>query len=282
MGLSDIWKALQSGFLIFEWQDVIDILLIAVIVYQVIILSKQTRAVQVVKGLAGVLACYFLARNFNLIAVTWLLDKLLGAGALVLVIIFQPELRRALEKIGRGRIMGNKRSGVSNEEEALRTAYAIANAMKNMSKRRVGALIVVENRTGLGEIIATGTRINGDVSANLLEQMFEPNTPLHDGAVVIQGNTLVSAGCFLPLTDNSTLSSLLGTRHRAALGVSEISDAFVFVVSEETGTMSLAREGQLTRPITTEDIVSLLSELNTAPSTHYWDRLKMFFGRGSA
>ena len=277
MGLTEAWNALKSGFLIFEWQDIVDILLIAVIIYQIIILSKHTRAVQVVKGLGGVLACYLLAKNFNLIAVTWLLDKLLSAGALVLIVIFQPELRRGLEKIGRGRLIANKRDG-EGDETVLQSAQFIAQAMESMSQKRIGALIVLENRTGLGEIIATGTRINGELSANLLEQIFEPNTPLHDGATVIQDNTIVSAGCFLPLTDNTALSSQLGTRHRAALGVSEISDALVLVVSEETGTMSMAHEGKLTRPLTSEMIVSLVSSMAEESSVSLWERIKTYLG----
>lgn len=277
MGLSKIWDAIRSGFFIFEWQDVVDILLIAFIIYQIIILSRQTRAVQVVKGLALVLIGYLIASRLNLIGVTWLLDKVLGAGALVLIIIFQPEFRRGLEKIGRGRFFTSKKRMA--DDEAVRTATAVSRAMENMARRKVGALIVVEKRTGLGEQISTGTRIDGVVSANLLEQIFEPNTPLHDGAVIIQDNKILAAGCFLPLTDNNTISSQLGTRHRAALGMSEISDALVFVVSEETGSMSVAREGQLRRPIRAQDIVELMMMLSDDASNNLTVKWKSFFQR---
>lgn len=269
--LSDFFRAVGGSFHQFRLGDIVDIILVAFLIYQGIMLSKKTRAVQVFKGLGAVLVVYLLAQIFQLSALKWVMEKALASGAIVLVVIFQPELRRMLERLGRGHIPFGKWKKREEADSYQRIAPAIAQAMVNMAERYVGALIVLENRTGLGEVIATGTLVNADVSANLLEQIFEPNTPLHDGAVVIKDGRIASAGCFLPLSETTNIASTLGTRHRAALGVSEISDALAFVVSEETGTISVAQEGVLKRELSKDDVVNLIYNMaekryNSAPN----------------
>ena len=264
--LTDFFRAVAGSFHQFRWGDITDIILVAFLIYQGIMLSRRTRAVQVFKGLGAVLVAYLLAQIFQLSALKWLLEKALASGAIVLVVIFQPELRRMLERLGRGHFLFGKKKW-SEEASAYRDmANVLGEAMTNLAARYVGALIVIENRTGLGDIMATGTPINADVSVNLIEQIFEPNTPLHDGAVVIKELKIASAGCFLPLSETTSIASTLGTRHRAALGVSEISDALAFVVSEETGTISVAQEGNLRRGLRKEDVVDLI--LHTAESAY--------------
>lgn len=268
---SDFFKAMAASFYQFRLGDIIDVLLVGFIIYQGIMLSRKTRAVQVFKGLGAVLVAYLLAQIFQLSALKWLLEKALASGAIVLVVIFQPELRRMLERLGRGHIPFGRWKRREENDIYERIAPALAQAMVNMADRYVGALIVLENRTGLGEVIATGTAVNADVSTNLLEQIFEPNTPLHDGAVVVKDGRIASAGCFLPLSENMSISSTLGTRHRAALGVSEISDALAFVVSEETGTISVAQEGTLRRGLSREDILDLIHKMTESRNKSMFD-----------
>jgi len=173
-----------------------------------------------------------------------MLSWLLNAAAVVLVILFQPEIRRALEKLGGGKFFGVV---IAPREDADRIVEELMRAIINMSKRKVGALIVFERKTGLKDIIETGTFINAETTSELIENIFYPNTPLHDGAMIIKEGKIIAAGCFLPLSDNKQISSELGTRHRAALGVSEVSDSYTIVVSEETGVISYMFDGMLTR-----------------------------------
>lgn len=246
--------ALTGSFLQFGVRDIIDILLVAVVMYQLILLTKETRAAQVIKGLLAIVVGQILASTFQLNTIAFLLDQTLRAGSIALVVIFQPELRRALEKLGRGAAFARR----DEDTDVERMARACATAIANLSEREIGALMVFEGQTLLGDIIATGTRLDAAISPALIEQIFEPNTPLHDGATILQRNSIVSAGCFLPLSDNQEISRLLGTRHRAALGVSEISDCLAFVVSEETGIVSLVRNGALEREIGSEAIVEAI------------------------
>ena len=228
--------------------DIIDILIVAFMIYNLLQLTRETRANQVLKGVGIIIVAYFLSGVFRLQAFNWLLRYIMDAGAVVLVVLFQPELRRALEKIGRQ----------TDADEVDRMIEEIIRCMEDLSKRKVGVLIVVEHKTALGDIIETGNPIDSIVSAPLLENIFEPNTPLHDGATVIRGTRIVAAGCFLPLTEENSISKQLGTRHRAAIGVTENTDATSLVVSEETGTMSMARGGKLTRHMDAEAIRAVL------------------------
>lgn len=214
---------------------------------------------QVLKGAGILLIAIILANWFKLTAISWLLNQAILAGSIALVVIFQPELRRALEQIGRGKFF--KKHGSVQNIELEEFADELVTAMRNLSGRRVGALILIEERTGLADIIATGTRLEALVSSALIENIFEPNTPLHDGAMIIRGTGIVAAGCFLPLSDNNSISKQLGTRHRAALGISEVSDCHAFVVSEETGVISVAHDGKLTRYLDEEQIREVLDSI---------------------
>ena len=238
--------------------DIIDILIVAFMIYNVLQLTRETRANQVLKGVGIILVAYWISDIARLQAFHWIMNYIMDAGAVVLVVLFQPELRRALEKIGRRTGLVDKMHHPNDVDEVDRMIEEIIRCMEDLSKRKVGVLIVVEHKTALGDIIETGNPIDSIVSAPLLENIFEPNTPLHDGATVIRGTLIVAAGCFLPLTEENSISKQLGTRHRAAIGVTENTDATSLVVSEETGTMSMARGGKLTRHMDAEAIRTVL------------------------
>lgn len=228
----------------FTLLDAVDIILLAIGIYYVLRLASRTRAMSVLRGIGLIIVLAAVARWIGLQGLSWVLQYLINAGALVMIILFQPELRRALEQIGRGKLIESKKEISVNDRAAIQS---IVHALLNMSKGRVGALVVVQRYVALGDIIETGTELNAKISTQLLESIFLQGTPLHDGATIIQDNEIIAAGCFLPLSDRADLPQSLGTRHRAALGLSEVSDALCFVVSEETGTISLASEGQLRR-----------------------------------
>ncbi len=239
--------------------DLIDVIVVSFIIYQLILLTRKTRASQVVKGLGVLLAASWVVNTLNLSALGWILNSVLANGAVVLVVLFQPELRRVLEQIGRRAAID--RSHAQSLDEGQSVVENIVGAMLTLSRRKVGALIVIEQRTGVHDVIQSGTPIDSLITAALLENIFEPNTPLHDGAVIIRGMRIVAAGCVLPLTDDNMLSRELGTRHRAGLGMTETSDALSLIVSEETGTISFARGGRLTRHLDGEALTRLLTEI---------------------
>lgn len=260
MAVDSILKAIPGGFSQFTFVDAVDILIMALLVYRIIVWTKRTRAYQVVKGIAILVLCYTASTLLSLTTLSWLFGAILQSGIIVLVILFQPELRRFLEKIGRGRLF-NHSIFARTTPESTEIVLGMHKAILNMAKRRVGALVVVEQRTGLGEIIATGTRIEAVISSALLENIFEPNTPLHDGAVIIREGEIAAAGCLLPLSEETDIARELGTRHRAALGVSTISDSVTLVVSEETGVISMARDGKLVRYIDSKGLKDILEDL---------------------
>jgi len=243
--------------------DVLDILVVAYFLFRIYLMLKNTRAATLVKGLLVL----FISKWLNLHVITWLLEKSMTVVMVALPVVFQPELRRALEQIGRGRLF--HKHNELDEKELEDMLNAVTNATEIMSRRKIGALMVFERETGLEERIETGVPIDGLISDSLLLNIFEPDTPLHDGAVVIRGNRIVAASCLLPLTEARNLSQELGTRHRSAIGISEQSDALVLVVSEETGTISLARNGELHRYLTGEDIKSLLRAAVVQPSLNW-------------
>lgn len=246
-----------------RFNDVIDILIVAVIIYELLQLTRHTRGSALIRGLFLLLAMAFLSNMLGLVSLNWLLNTILQNGALVLIVLFQPELRKALERMGRSRWFRKsaKRSDDEEENESDVLIREIMQTVSDLSKRRVGALIVFERQTGLEDVIETGTRLNAVISAPLLENIFEPNTPLHDGAVVIRNDMVEAAACILPLAEASGVSRELGTRHRAAVGITENTDAVVIVVSEETGVISKAQDGVLTRPMTSQDLHTLLKQL---------------------
>ena len=263
MSYTSITKALASGFSQFFIQDALDIAIITVLIYKLIVWTKETRAYEVLKGIGLLFLCSIVAQLFSLTILSWLLDSILTSGSIiiVLVILFQPEIRRVLEKLGRsGKRLGK---GWYDASSVQHTALIrdMQTAILSLSHRRVGALIVFEQKTGLGDLASTGTRIEGSLSGALIENIFEPNTPLHDGAVIVRGSTILAAGCFLPLSDDLTVSRELGTRHRAALGVSTVSDSVTIIVSEETGAISIARDGKLVRYIDAKALSNVLESL---------------------
>ena len=260
MSFDVLVKAITSGFTQIRLEDFVDIAIIAFFLYKLILLTKETRAFQMLNGIAFLIVSAIISETLQLQTLSWVLNSVLASGIVVLAVLFQPELRRALEHIGRGKIFNNGLlQNFKPEENEIVSEMQLA--IMSLAKRRVGALIVIEQRTGLGDIIATGTRIDGIISAPLIENIFEPNTPLHDGAVIIRDGAIVAAACFLPLAEDIAVARELGTRHRAALGVSSVSDSVTIVVSEETGVISFAREGKLVRYIDQKALHDLLESI---------------------
>ncbi len=239
--------------------DIIDILIIAFIVYKTIEFLRETRAGQLVKGIVFLLALYAFAIAFNLAVLRWLLSAVFGSAIVAVAIIFQPELRRILERMGQTKIGGLQSSGGENSQ-TISAVEKICNSAGQLSKTKTGALVVFERKTQLGEIINTGTVIDAEVSESLIGNIFFPKSPLHDGAVIVRDGRIYAASCILPLTQSSDFSSQLGTRHRAAIGMTENSDAVVLIVSEETGIISIAFNGQITRNHTAESAFEIIKE----------------------
>lgn len=268
--MTGFWNQLQNFF----WNifhrpslvDVLDILIIAYLIYHLIILTRQTRAIQVIKGLALIIVAAYLSELIGLTTLNWLLSSILNNGMIVLLILFQPELKRVLEQMGRS----TKLDRSTERDESERVVEEITQCLLRLSKRRVGALIVFEQHTGLKDFQETGTAIDACISAPLLENIFEPNTPLHDGAVIVQGTRVASAACVLSLSESSAISRDLGTRHRAALGVSENTDAIVLIVSEETGIVSMAKGGRLTRHLDGDGIRKILRGMYHEEHGKWW------------
>ncbi|MBR1697725.1 MAG: diadenylate cyclase CdaA [Anaerovibrio sp.] len=232
--------------------DVVDILIVAVILYKVYEMLQDTRAITLVKGLIVLMIVTLLAGFLELHVISWLLQKTVTLLFVALPIVFQPELRRALERLGQGRFLGLDQ--YLDVEEANSLTNEIDKAVFNMADKKIGALLVIEKNVGINEIIDTGIKIEGLITTEFLLNVFIPNTPLHDGAAVIRGKRLVAAGCYLPLTENRSLSSELGTRHRAAIGLSEQCDAVIIIVSEETGVVSVAENGRIERYMTHDSL----------------------------
>ncbi len=241
--------------------DLLDILIVAFIVYKILNWVKETRAWTLFKGLVVFFVFYAFATLLQLNTIHWLLSKTLSVGIIAFVILFQPELRKALEQLGNGKFIRSVfKFELQDEEDEddIKTIEEIVTAAKKMASVKTGALILLERDVPLGDHIRTGIPVDGLVTSQLLINIFEHNTPLHDGAVVIKNNRVAAAACFLPLTENK-VSMELGTRHRAAIGASEVSDADIVVVSEETGYISLARGGVIYRNITPDELRRMLS-----------------------
>lgn len=260
--LSTIFYALEPYL---KFPDVIkhilDIACVALLLYQLLLLVRKTRAEQVLKGVAFILGITLVARVLRFNTMLWVLENTLQFGVIAIAIVFQPELRKALEQIGRGKFITNRFLVFEDETQITQFIEEVAAAIINMSKSKTGALVLIERETGVNDIIETGVKIEATLSRELLENIFVPQTPLHDGAVVIRAGRIEAAGCFLPLTENSSLSKQLGTRHRAALGISENCDAIVFVVSEETGVISMAKDGRLMRYLDVDAVKNILKDI---------------------
>ncbi|MBQ5904359.1 MAG: diadenylate cyclase CdaA [Clostridia bacterium] len=242
--------------------DIVDILIVSFLIYYVIKLVRQTRAFQLVKGVVYMGVVYFIVSAFNMSASSFIFNQLFRNIVIVMILLFQPEIRHAIESIGRGDFrkfsIFNLRSSDFSTESYRTAASNISKAAGNMSDTKTGALIVIEGKTLLGEIISTGSEIDSTITVPMIENIFFPKAPLHDGAMVIRDNRIHSAGCILPLTQND-VSFELGTRHRAAIGMSEHSDALIVVVSEETGAISVAHNGTLERGITSGELYEIIS-----------------------
>lgn len=241
--------------------DFADIAIVAFLLYQLMMLTKQTKASALLKGILLLLLGSALSYSLDLKALNWLLQKVLEYGAVVLVILFQPELRKALEQLGnKAKMEGTVSSQFPKGE---RIVEEITYALLNLSRRKVGALVVFEQNTGLNDIIETGTYLDAIITAPLLENIFEPNTPLHDGAVVIRKDHIMAAGCILSLSEEKGISRDLGTRHRAGIGISENTDAIALIVSEETGIISMTKEGKIYRHLDAKMLKDVLSKMYT-------------------
>lgn len=251
----------MNYFTSLTWQDsikdIIDILIVTYIIYHLILLVRGTRAVQLLKGILVLVVIWAVSTWFDLYTLKWLMNQMFTFGVLAIFIIFQPELRRALEQLGRGKLFGRN---TADEEELSKEIGEIIKAVNYLSRRKIGALIVFERDTGLNEYTESGIPMQSIITSQLLINIFIPNTPLHDGAVIIQGQKISAAACYLPLSENPFISKELGTRHRAAIGISEVGDAVSVVVSEETGQISLAIDGQVVRDINEESLISKLYE----------------------
>ena len=261
------------------WSDVVEILILAFIIYHVMIWIKSTRAWSLMKGSAVLFALLILAYVFHMNTILWIAKNFFSLGIMAVIVVFQPELRRALEKLGEKQFLSsivpfetNKESSRFSED----TMDSIIDAAYNMGRVKTGALIVVEQAIHLTEYESTGIKMDCLVSMQVLMNIFEHNTPLHDGAIIIRGDRIVSATCYLPLSDNMGLSKELGTRHRAAVGMSEVSDALIIVVSEENGKVSVAQGGVLDRAVTREELREKLTHIqNRKPENknflqHIW------------
>lgn len=244
--LADLFQSQVKAFS-FGVNDFFDILIVAVLLYYIYKFIRDRRAGKLAIGLGVILLVKVLTDIFSLSALGFIINNFFQIGLLAIVILFQPELRSALEQAGGTSLKGLKNLGDKHNENTEQLINSICDAACEMAKNKTGALIVFENQTGLNDIISSGTIVNADVSSFLLRNIFFENTPLHDGAVVIREGRVYAAGCYLPLSDNPSIAKELGTRHRAAIGMSEISDAIVLVVSEETGTISIAHRGNIER-----------------------------------
>lgn len=238
--------------------DVIDIFIVSFMFYKLFALIRGTRATQLIKGILFIFIGSKLSEFFKLYTISWILNNAVTVGFIAILIVFQPELRRILEHIGNNKLLKpvnfeESRSNANVIEEIVKATYSLAG-------KKIGALMVLERKTGLRDIIETGISLNSDISYEILMNIFIPNTPLHDGAVVISNDHIIAASCFLPLTDNKQISMELGTRHRAGIGISEKSDAIVIVVSEETGYVSVCEKSKINRNVSKEYLLNYLVE----------------------
>jgi diadenylate cyclase len=266
----------------FEWTvwsvlaTIADILILTFVFYKLLMLIRGTRAVQLIRGIIVIIIVVVLSDLLGLHTIGWILDKLWAGIIVALAVIFQPELRRALEQIGRGQFFsfGNVGKELA-ASDMLRVIDEITGALVACAKTKTGVLLVIERETGLNDYIETGIAVDALVTEQFLTNIFVKNTPLHDGAAIIRGDRVLAAACFLPLTDNPYISLDLGTRHRAAIGISEVSDALVLIVSEETGIISCSRDGKLVRYLDEKQLKELLIDIfsgRIASSRHFWQR----------
>lgn len=257
---------------IITWQHFINLLDIVVVwyaIYKLMMLIRGTKAVQLLKGIVVIVAIKLVSWYLGLETISWIMDQVINWGIIAIIIIFQPEIRRGLEHLGRGLVYKRQ------DEDREKMIHELDKAIQYMSKRRIGALISIEMNTGLEDYIETGIKMDADITGELLINTFIPNTPLHDGAVIIKDNRIAVAAAYLPLSDSNLIPKSLGTRHRAAVGISEVTDALTVVISEETGGVTITQNNELMRDLTREDYLKILrNELLPQADSKYW-----FFGR---
>jgi diadenylate cyclase len=241
-----------------RWQDIVDIVVMSIIVYRLLLMIKGTKAAHMLIGLGVLLIASLLSRYFELYTVDWLIQSFWSQIVIALIILFQPEIRRALAQMGETQFIH-----VLTPAEELKSLDEIVKAAIALSNRKIGALIAIERETSLRDFVEIGTPLDGKVSKELLLSIFHPTSPIHDGAVVIKGNRIIAAGCFLPITMDTDVSKALGTRHRSGIGLSEETDAVVIIVSEETGTVSMAMNGRLESPLDMGMLRDILTDLFT-------------------
>jgi len=280
--LAEYAKNFSSYRTTMDFGDVAEILIIAVLLYYALVWMKTTRAWILLKGLIVILAFLLLAYFFRMTTILWMAQNVLGFAVTALIVVLQPELRKALEELGKKNIISSvlpfDNSHRVNEEFSEKTINEITKACVEMGKVRTGALIVIEQKVSLRDYERTGIDVDGIVTSQLLINIFEHNTPLHDGAVIIQGNRVVSATCYLPLSDNLGLSKELGTRHRAGVGISEITDSLTIIVSEETGKISVAYEGELERNLDADSLRDRMHKILNNPVEEH-KNLRIWKGR---
>ena len=280
--LAEYAKNFSSYRTTMDFGDVAEILIIAVLLYYTLVWMKTTRAWILLKGLIVILAFLLLAYFFRMTTILWMAQNVLGFAVTALIVVLQPELRKALEELGKKNIISSvlpfDNSHRVNEEFSEKTINEITKACVEMGKVRTGALIVIEQKVSLRDYERTGIDVDGIVTSQLLINIFEHNTPLHDGAVIIQGNRVVSATCYLPLSDNMELSKELGTRHRAGVGISEITDSLTIIVSEETGKISVAYEGELERNLDADSLRDRMHKILNNPVEEH-KNLRIWKGR---
>ena len=269
--MSEIFNNVISGVGI---TDVIDVAIVAYLIYKILGFIRETRALQLVKGLLVLVLITVLSEKFNLYTLNWILKNTISLGVIALVIVFQPELRRALEYVGRSKFITPQFAQMDKERVKTITA-AIIKAVDFFSSNKVGALIIMERETVLNDIAESGTKINAEISTELLRNIFYEGAPLHDGATIVRGDRIYAAGCVLPLTQSKTLSKDLGTRHRAGIGITENSDAISIIVSEETGIISIAVDGKLSRFLDIKTVEKTL--LNIYLSQAHTEKVKVPF-----
>ena len=280
--LAEYAKNFSSYRTTMDFGDVAEILIIAVLLYYTLVWMKTTRAWILLKGLIVILVFLLLAYFFRMTTILWMAQNVLGFAVTALIVVLQPELRKALEELGKKNIISSvlpfDNNHRVNEEFSEKTINEITKACVEMGKVKTGALIVIEQKVSLRDYERTGIDVDGIVTSQLLINIFEHNTPLHDGAVIIQGNRVVSATCYLPLSDNLGLSKELGTRHRAGVGISEITDSLTIIVSEETGKISVAYEGELERNLDADSLRDRMHKILNNPVEEH-KNLRIWKGR---
>ena len=283
MNLGQLYQYLSIDALHVTWTDVAEIIILSVIIYQILMWIKSTRAWALLKGFAVILALLVGAAFVHMNTILWIAKNFFSLGIMAVIVVFQPEMRRALEQLGENNILTTiVPFDASRKEETSisdRTITELVKASFEMGKARTGALMVLEQTVSLKEYERTGIEIDSQVSSQLILNIFEKNTPLHDGAVILSGDRIRSATCYLPLSDNMTLSKALGTRHRAAVGVSEVTDSLTIVVSEETGSVSVAKNGRLLRNLNQDQLREQLQTLQVK-SAERNKKIRLWRGRG--